>query len=222
VVYPHMAIYAGGGWTYACQWPNGSGRYPVLSYPFEVHRPGGGVPSAGPVVAGFQLNPWLLVGAGVAALLLLDDSLVNPAFYTVGRGRHRVIHPVRDSADYDPEVDDVQRQTKHERDREKHYRGAQRERIGRLTGGVDRPPWAAGLSNEQLARIAREHGERATHEGWWERAHLWSGSAELRRLLAEGGYRQERTRTKHAALKRGRLSAAQRRSARGDYSDLPF
>jgi hypothetical protein len=121
--------------------------------------------------------------------------LPNLMAYTDAKGR---IRPIRASDDYDPDVDVVERERRQREHQATRYRGVRREQIGRLTGGVDRPPWAAGFTNAQLERIARDHGQRASREGWWESAHLTSGSAELRRLLRESGYRQEKTRTGHA------------------------
>jgi hypothetical protein len=106
------------------------------------------------------------------------------------------------------QLEHMERQAAAERAQAERYRGVKRERIGRLTGGVDRPPWAAGLTNEQLIRIAREHGQRATDEGWWSRAHLTSGSGELQRLLREGTYRHEKTRKGGAEHATGRTRRA--------------
>lgn len=74
VRYPHMELYAGGGFAYGCRWPNGSGRYAVLSYPLEVHRVDGGGVGSGPAIAGVSISPWLLIAGGVAAAALLDDD----------------------------------------------------------------------------------------------------------------------------------------------------
>jgi hypothetical protein len=200
----------------------------------------GAPPGLGGITAWAAQNPWLVLAAGAAAVLLVASNPtptwlvrirrafgLNPDFFTRGGE----VHPIRDSPDYEPAVEEISAEVRHERAQAERYRGVRRERIGRLTGGVDRPPWAAGLTDQQLIRIAREHGVRATQEGWWERAHLHSGSGELRTLLREGGHRGERGRKgtsaavaaaegRHA-FKRGRLTAAQRRTARGEH-DLPF
>jgi NlpC/P60 family len=289
VMYPHIAIYAGGGQTFACQFPTGSGQYPVLNYPFEVHR----VMTAGrlELPGGTNLSPWLLVAGVVAALLLVGSNpssnprgihlpglpasaqrmyerivatgrrryggrakevaartvrkhyaepnpaqcprCGNPveeqgcdpsrrfcAFWS-GRGRKAVLRPIRASRGYSTDVEDVQREA-HELERQaRRFRGVRAESYGRLVGGVDRPPWAVGFSDAQLQRIAREHGVRASQENWWEAAHLTKGSAELRRLLREGGYREERTRKGVAA----RASTARSRPRAPRYrpvADLPF
>ena len=146
----------------------------------------------------------------------LQGRLFNPrrrpilpnldAFYDE-RGR---IRPIRGSEGYDEEIERFQRELRREQGREDFYADVGTERLGRLGGGVDRPPWAVGLSNAQLERIAREYGQRASTEGWWERAGLVSGTGELRMLLREGGYKQERTRTHRPA----------RRAARGRPHEL--
>src|SRR5215831_315479 len=47
-------------------------------------------------------------------------------------------------------------------------------------GGVLRPPWAVGWTNNALRELARVHGVDANAPLWWERVGLVSGSGELR------------------------------------------
>ncbi|HYW88740.1 MAG TPA: hypothetical protein VFB50_13270, partial [Chloroflexota bacterium] len=53
---------------------------------------------------------------------------------------------------------------------------------------IDRPRWAAGLTNDQVAEIARAHGASPYEEGWADRVGLEEGSGEVRYALREGGY----------------------------------
>ena len=52
---------------------------------------------------------------------------------------------------------------------------------------AERPPWAGGLTNDQLVEIARTQGHSAYEPLWWERAGLETGSGEVRELLSEFG-----------------------------------
>lgn len=152
--------------------------------------------------------PWSLLLIGAA---LLGWSKRRPrrnidAF--VGKGG--VVHPIRESKDYDPVVEELHGVAKHDRERADHYRDMRSDRHGRLGGGVDRPPWAVGYTDAQLERIARDHGQRASQEAWWQSANLVKGSGELRRLLREGGYREEKAR-KGAIAPRGTTDHSKRR-----------
>lgn len=119
----------------------------------------------------------------------------------------------------------------------RRYRGVSSERGHGLD--VVRPPWAVGISNQQLVRMARDVGQNAGQDLWWERAGLYSGMGELRELLREGGYREEKGRKGTAAARAarelrlehrgsGRQSASERTRARrtavasAGGSDLPW
>jgi hypothetical protein len=56
------------------------------------------------------------------------------------------------------------------------------------SSGIDRPPWAAGINNEALRQIAKDHGYSAETPGWWQKAGLFSGSGEVRENVGQGGY----------------------------------
>jgi len=53
----------------------------------------------------------------------------------------------------------------------------------------DRPPWAAGYTNDALQTIARQHGVSAFEQNWWEKAGLLTGSGELRENVGQSGLR---------------------------------
>lgn len=53
----------------------------------------------------------------------------------------------------------------------------------------ERPPWAAGYTNDRLIDIARKHGVSAYDERWWDTAGLETGSAEMRQNVGEGGFK---------------------------------
>lgn len=59
---------------------------------------------------------------------------------------------------------------------------------------VERPPWAAGYTNDQVAAMARTVDRSPFEPLWWEKAGLESGSGEVRELLREGqlGFQAER------------------------------
>jgi hypothetical protein len=144
-------------------------------------------------------------------------------FYTSGG----VVHPIRDSPGYDPSVEDVQREAHHRRAREAHYATARQERGSSV---VQRPPWAAGLSERHLITIARAHGQNAGGHLWWEKAGLYQGMGELRAELREGGHKGD-TRGRVGARRTVRQVAEQSRaearriasaSATGRGADLPF
>ena len=262
-----------------------------------------GAPGVAPPLSGaagaFAANPWLLVGAAVAALLLLDDDILpnprrkeqsgfdawQPDLFG-GRGKergegrtrseqmgfarsemrdtgspslfesifgappakrrrirrnldafeeHGVIHPIRGSDGYDPEVERMQGEAKREREREDRYRGVARERETELGGGVQRPPWASKISTAALERFAHEHGENARSPHWWERAGLYShrslkpGHKDRGELEDVRSYlQQDRRRAARSTVTtepHRRATAAERayaaRAGRGG-SDLPF
>ena len=52
---------------------------------------------------------------------------------------------------------------------------------------VERPPWAVGYTNDQVAAMARSQGISPFEPLWWEKAGLETGSGEVRDLLREGG-----------------------------------
>lgn len=109
-------------------------------------------------------------------------------FYT---DEHGEVHPIRGSPGYSEDVAEHGRQERHRRGREAHYATARQERHSDV---VERPPWAAGLSERHLLTIAKAHGQSAGSPLWWEKAGLHSGSGELHRALSEGGRRERRAR----------------------------
>lgn len=254
VRYPHVAIYAGGGQSFACQYPGGSGTYSAdIGRPVEVHRVDGGGGGGGggslpvAIVSAISANPWLLILAGVGALLLLGGTRSNPRYRRNfdafdGGGE---IHPIRGSAGYDPEVEELQGAAKLRREQSDRYSDVRREK-----STVDRPPWAVGISNAALEQLAREHGENASVEGWWERAHLYPSergrtgartsimgrrvSAHDRGELDEviGHLRKDKTRSADDVTREANTQARARkrkpgkydapRTRAGAYKDLPF
>src|SRR5215471_11953675 len=56
-------------------------------------------------------------------------------------------------------------------------------------GDIERPSWAAGITNERLHEIATEFGSNAGKPLWWETVGLVSGSGELKELLSRPGLR---------------------------------
>jgi hypothetical protein len=101
-----------------------------------------------------------------------DPSKRFCAFW-MGEGKHRHLVPFRASVGYDREVEQIQKEVNDRRRRAEFYSGERREVETALGGGVDRPPWAVGVTNAALERFAREHGENARSPGWWERAGLY-------------------------------------------------
>ena len=51
----------------------------------------------------------------------------------------------------------------------------------------ERPPWAAGFTNDQVATMAAKAGHSPYEPLWWEKAGLESGSGEVREMLNESG-----------------------------------
>ena len=51
----------------------------------------------------------------------------------------------------------------------------------------ERPPWAAGFTNDQVATMAAKVGRSPFEPLWWEKAGLESGSGEVREMLNESG-----------------------------------
>jgi murein DD-endopeptidase MepM/ murein hydrolase activator NlpD len=52
---------------------------------------------------------------------------------------------------------------------------------------VERPPWAAGLTNLQVAELARRADISPYEPLWWEKVGMEAGSGEVREALREGG-----------------------------------
>jgi hypothetical protein len=52
---------------------------------------------------------------------------------------------------------------------------------------IERPPWAGGLTNLQVAEVARRQGISPYEPLWWEKTGLEAGSGEVREALREGG-----------------------------------
>jgi hypothetical protein len=67
---------------------------------------------------------------------------------------------------------------------------------------VDRPPWAVGLTDAQVAAIARNHGVSAAAPAWWERVGLDAGSGEVRDALANLSHADVSGATSSSALER--------------------
>ena len=63
------------------------------------------------------------------------------------------------------------------------------EQLRNPTQKPDRPPWAAGYTNDNLVTIAKQHGQSAYDEGWWEKAGLDVGSGEVRENVGQSGIR---------------------------------
>jgi hypothetical protein len=139
---------------------------------------------------------------------------------------HGVVHPIRNSPGYDPSIEKESREERHARARQAHYATARQERGSSV---VERPPWAAGLSERHLLTIARAHGQNAGTPLWWERAGLWKGSGELRAELREGGHKgdtrgqvgKRAPRGKPVEQTRSEARRIARASATGG-GDLPF
>jgi murein DD-endopeptidase MepM/ murein hydrolase activator NlpD len=53
---------------------------------------------------------------------------------------------------------------------------------------VERPPWATGFTNDQVAQMARSVDHSPFEPLWWERAGLDQGSGEVRALTQEFGF----------------------------------
>jgi hypothetical protein len=166
---------------------------------------------------------------------MTDRGRFEHAVRTTHGGRHcstctqfyesgGVVHPIRSSPGYDPSVEHVSRQERARHAQEARYRGVERERGAQV---VQRPPWAAGLSERHLVTIARAHGQSAGAHLWWEKAGLYEGMAERNYALRESGSRVD-TRTAGRAIKR-RVTRAERGAARRvaiasatGGGDLPF
>jgi hypothetical protein len=72
---------------------------------------------------------------------------------------------------------------------------------------VERPPWAGGLTNLQVAEVARRQAISPYEPLWWETAGLEAGSGEVREALREGGAFRE-------GLQQRELSPAELRAER--------
>lgn len=99
-------------------------------------------------------------------------------FYEAGG----VVHPIRNSPGYDPEVEKVQREEKARHAQRERYRGVHEEAHHQT---VQRPSWANGLSDRHLIAIAKSHGQSAGSNLWWEKAGLYEGMAERDYALRE-------------------------------------
>lgn len=134
-----------------------------------------------------------------------------------------MVHPIRDSPGYDPGVEAVQHQEHARHAQEARYRGVHEERHHQT---VQRPPWAAGLSERHLVTIARAHGQSAGSNLWWEKAGLYSGMAERDYALRESGSRVDTRRVERTVGREVRQSRSEARkiaaASAGGGADLPF
>ena len=73
---------------------------------------------------------------------------------------------------------------------------------------IERPRWAGGLTNLQVAEIARRAGASPYEEGWYDRVGLEQGSGEVRDVLRESGI------TDIPKLRQRELSPAELRAER--------
>lgn len=133
------------------------------------------------------------------------------------------VHPIRDSPGYSQEVADISARERHHRARAEFYAHEKRE-TSTSAHVVERPPWAAGLSERHLITIARAHGQNAGQPLWWEKANLVQGEGELRYALAG---RSTMDRRRRAEVERpGRRRETPRSAAvhvfKGAEDDLPF
>jgi len=160
----------------------------------------------------------------------------NPEFFTDGRGIPR---PIRGTDGWGGPYDEaIAQHARHGRVlREREDEAGRYERAASLHGAssdwVIRPPWAGGITNNELAKIAHTYGVSAGQDAWWERVHLLGRtggkmSGELRDELEAGQHRGPR-RGKVAARPRSlgrpatvRERAASRRQQRDDHADLPW
>jgi hypothetical protein len=133
------------------------------------------------------------------------------------------VHPIRDSPGYDPEVEQIQKEHRAGERQAERYRGIRR---GHST--LIRPPWGSRLTELQLQQIAREAGVNPESELWWEKAHLYPGSGEFRKLK-EAGHRGEQRGLPRRRMRRGKGKETRHearriaeRSATGRGADLPF
>ena len=92
------------------------------------------------------------------------------------------VHPIRDSPGYDPSVEGISARERHHQARAEFY-GHERRETSTSAHVVERPPWAAGLSERHLITIAKAHGQNAGMPLWWEKANLVQGEGELRYAL---------------------------------------
>lgn len=150
-----------------------------------------------------------------------------------------VVHPIRNSPGYDPSIERDTREERARHAQQERYRGIHRERGSSV---VERPPWAAGLTERHLISIARAHGTNAGTPLWWEKAGLTGNvkadprlnqraekaSGELRYAL-EGRTVDRRGTASGARTIERRASVAERAEARRvaiasatGGSDLPF
>jgi hypothetical protein len=142
---------------------------------------------------------------------------------------HGVVHPIRNSPGYDPEVEKQGKEHRELARQEQTYGHERRERVSI----VQRPSWASGISDSNLLAIAAAHGQHASQERWWEKAGLYhnrdkrGGQDELDKVLRGGAHRGDvrkaATRKAGPAARETRQQSAAiaRASAMGG-SDLPF
>lgn len=159
----------------------------------------------------------------------------NPQFYTdfhgSGRRRQRVVHPIRGSTGwggpYSVEVERIVAQQRREDAARRHWELQRREE----RSDVVRPPWAVGISDSELRKIARKYGQSASTDGWWEAAGLIGGGRDPitgRRLKASGELRYELEAGQHRTARAGTARSVTRRSAsaprlsRRKATDLPW
>jgi len=160
---------------------------------------------------------------------------------------HGVVHPIRNSPGYDPEIEKMGAERREHARQATMYGREHKDRSAR----VRRPRWAAGISDRNLEKIAEAHGQRASSDLWWERAGLHGNvkagpagsgqraekmTGELRYELEAGQHRgdsrrsAQRTVTRRELAELGKRTAKQRgadrviaaRSAAGAGSDLPW
>jgi GNAT superfamily N-acetyltransferase len=86
------------------------------------------------------------------------------------------------------------------------------EQLRNPTARPERPPWAAGFTNDQVATMAAKVGRSPYEPLWWEKAGLEAGSGEVREMVNEGGVERGRfdaTRTSTPAELRAEQRALQ-------------
>jgi hypothetical protein len=143
---------------------------------------------------------------------------------------HGVVHPIRNSPGYDPEIEKQGKEHREHARLERTYGHERRERVSI----VQRPSWASGISDSNLLAIAAAHGQHASQERWWEKAGLYhnrdkrGGQDELDKVLRGGAHRGDvrkaatrQVSSRAPAQTRQQAAAIARASAMGG-SDLPF
>ena len=144
----------------------------------------------------------------------------NPEFYADfhgrGRRRQRVVHPIRGSTGwggpYSVEVERIVAEQRREDAARRHWEPQRRDE----RSDVVRPPWAVGISDGELRKIARTYGQSASTEGWWEAAGLIGGGRDPitgRRLKASGELRYELEAGQHRTARARTVRSVRRRPA---------